>query len=111
CLHKCLQIRRHPCLLVDVPHFFGRTLVLSLLELELVFAPGPYQRWSMASFHYDALLSSCVHGEAAPGTFQQELNDAISLFVGATLPRGRSCMPPERPVSQSRCARFTHLAG
>ena len=42
---------------------------------------GPYQRWSMASFHNDALLSSCVHGEAAPATFQQELNDAISLFV------------------------------
>ena len=42
---------------------------------------GAYQRWSMASFHHDALLASCVHGEAAPATFQQELNDAISLFV------------------------------
>jgi glucose/mannose transport system substrate-binding protein len=42
---------------------------------------GAYQRWSMASFHQDALLASCVHGEAAPATFQQELNDAISLFV------------------------------
>ena len=42
---------------------------------------GAYQRWSMASFHHDALLASCVHGEAAPLAFQQELNDAISLFV------------------------------
>src|SRR5499427_6434107 len=42
---------------------------------------GSYQRWSMASFHHDALLASCVHGEAAPLAFQQELNDAISLFV------------------------------
>ena len=35
----------------------------------------------MASFHHDALLASCVQGEAAPATFQQELNDAISMFV------------------------------
>jgi len=42
---------------------------------------GVYQQWSMASFHHDALLASCVHGEAAPVTFQQELNDAISVFV------------------------------
>jgi glucose/mannose transport system substrate-binding protein len=42
---------------------------------------GAYQRWSMASFDHDALLASCVHGEAVPATFQQELNDAISLFV------------------------------
>jgi glucose/mannose transport system substrate-binding protein len=42
---------------------------------------GAYQRRSMASFHRDALLASCVHGEAAPATFQRELNDAISLFV------------------------------
>jgi hypothetical protein len=42
---------------------------------------GAYQQWSMASFHHDALLASCVHGEAVPATFQQELNDAISLFV------------------------------
>jgi glucose/mannose transport system substrate-binding protein len=40
-----------------------------------------YQRWSMASFEHDVLLASCVHGEAVPATFQQELNDAISLFV------------------------------
>jgi glucose/mannose transport system substrate-binding protein len=42
---------------------------------------GVYQQWSLASFHHGALLASCVHGEAAPATFQQELNDAISLFV------------------------------
>jgi glucose/mannose transport system substrate-binding protein len=29
----------------------------------------------------DALLVSCVHGAAAPATFQQELNDAMILFV------------------------------
>ena len=40
-----------------------------------------YQRWSMASFDRDVLLASCVHGEVVPVTFQQELNDAISLFV------------------------------
>jgi glucose/mannose transport system substrate-binding protein len=40
-----------------------------------------YQRWSLASFHHDALLASCVHGGAVPATFQQELNAAISLFV------------------------------
>ena len=40
-----------------------------------------YQRWSMASFHHDALLASCVHGGAVPATFQQELNAAISSFV------------------------------
>ena len=42
---------------------------------------GVYQRWSMASFDHDVLLASCVHGEAVPATFQQELNDAIGLFV------------------------------
>jgi glucose/mannose transport system substrate-binding protein len=40
-----------------------------------------YQRWSMVSFDRDALVASCVHGEAVPVTFQQELNDAIGLFV------------------------------
>jgi hypothetical protein len=35
----------------------------------------------MASFDHDVLLASCVHGEAVPATFQQELNDAIGLFV------------------------------
>jgi glucose/mannose transport system substrate-binding protein len=42
---------------------------------------GPYQRWSMDSFARDALLLSCVHGEAAPAAFQQALNDATSVFV------------------------------
>ena len=45
---------------------------------------GVYQQRSMASFYHDALLASCVHGEAAPATFQQELNDAISMFVADT---------------------------
>jgi glucose/mannose transport system substrate-binding protein len=35
----------------------------------------------MASFAKDALLPSCVHGEAAPAAFQQALNDAITSFV------------------------------
>jgi glucose/mannose transport system substrate-binding protein len=42
---------------------------------------GPYHQWSMASFAKDALLPSCVHGEAAPAAFQQSLNDAITSFV------------------------------
>jgi hypothetical protein len=42
---------------------------------------GVYQRWSMASFDHDVLLASCVHGEAVPATFQQELNDAVGTFV------------------------------
>jgi glucose/mannose transport system substrate-binding protein len=35
----------------------------------------------LASFEHDVLLASCVHGEAVPATFQQELNDAVSFFV------------------------------
>src|SRR6201997_1229909 len=42
---------------------------------------GPYLQWSMKSFASDALLPSCVHGEAAPAAFQQALNDAITQFV------------------------------
>ena len=42
---------------------------------------GPYHQWSMKSFASDALLPSCVHGEAAPAAFQQALNDAITQFV------------------------------
>src|SRR6516165_7331121 len=42
---------------------------------------GVYQRWSMDSFDRDVLLASCVHGEVVPASFQQELNEAISLFV------------------------------
>ena len=42
---------------------------------------GPYHNWSMESFAKDALLPSCVHGEAAPAAFQQALNDAVTTFV------------------------------
>ena len=42
---------------------------------------GPYHNWSMQSFAKDALLPSCVHGEAAPAAFQQALNDAVTTFV------------------------------
>jgi hypothetical protein len=42
---------------------------------------GAYQQGSMASFAQDAVLLSCVHGEAAPAAFRHSLNDAISLFV------------------------------
>jgi glucose/mannose transport system substrate-binding protein len=35
----------------------------------------------MDSFDRDVLLASCVHGEVVPASFQQELNEAISLFV------------------------------
>jgi outer membrane protein OmpA-like peptidoglycan-associated protein len=40
-----------------------------------------YHRWSMEEFAKDILLPSCVHGGAAPGTFQNALNDAVSSFV------------------------------
>ena len=40
-----------------------------------------YYQWSMQSFARDALLPSCVHGEAAPAAFQQALNDAVTAFV------------------------------
>jgi glucose/mannose transport system substrate-binding protein len=40
-----------------------------------------YQRWSMAAFDHDALLPSCVDGEAVPVAFQQALLDAIDGFV------------------------------
>src|SRR5215813_7818873 len=42
---------------------------------------GIYHNWSMESFAKDALLPSCVHGEAAPAAFQQALNDAVTTFV------------------------------
>ena len=42
---------------------------------------GIYHNWSMQSFAKDALLPSCVHGEAAPAAFQQALNDAVTTFV------------------------------
>jgi glucose/mannose transport system substrate-binding protein len=40
-----------------------------------------YQQWSMDSFLTDDLVASCVHGEAAPATFAQALNDAVATFV------------------------------
>jgi glucose/mannose transport system substrate-binding protein len=40
-----------------------------------------YHRWSMEEFAKDTLLPSCVHGGAAPETFQKALNDAVSSFV------------------------------
>ena len=35
----------------------------------------------MDSFVTDALVASCVHGEAAPAAFAQELNDAVATLV------------------------------
>jgi len=40
-----------------------------------------YHQWSMAEFAKDKLLPSCVHGEAAPGAFQEALNAAITSFM------------------------------
>jgi len=40
-----------------------------------------YHQWSMDSFAKDKLVASCVHGEAAPATFQQALNDAVTTFL------------------------------
>jgi glucose/mannose transport system substrate-binding protein len=40
-----------------------------------------YHRWSMDSFAKDRLVPSIVHGEAAPGAFQDALNDAVTQFV------------------------------
>jgi len=40
-----------------------------------------YHQWSMDSFAKDKLVASCVHGEAAPASFQQALNDAVTTFV------------------------------
>jgi glucose/mannose transport system substrate-binding protein len=42
---------------------------------------GPYHQWAMAEFARDALVPSCVHGEAAPSAFLQALNEHISLFI------------------------------
>ena len=55
----------------------------------------------MASFNHDALLTSCVHGEAAPLTFQQELNDAISLFAVERLHRWLARWIPFAPLKAS----------
>jgi outer membrane protein OmpA-like peptidoglycan-associated protein len=40
-----------------------------------------YHQWSMEEFAKDKLVPSCVHGGAAPETFQKALNDAVSSFV------------------------------
>jgi glucose/mannose transport system substrate-binding protein len=40
-----------------------------------------YHQWSMDSFARDRPVASCVHGEAAPAAFQQELNDAVTAFL------------------------------
>lgn len=40
-----------------------------------------YHQWSMTEFAKDALLPSCVHGEAAPAVFQEALNAAITAFL------------------------------
>jgi glucose/mannose transport system substrate-binding protein len=42
---------------------------------------GPYHNWSMDSFAADILVPSQVHGSAAPASFQQAWNDAVTLFV------------------------------
>jgi glucose/mannose transport system substrate-binding protein len=42
---------------------------------------GPYHNWSMDSFAGDALVPTVVHGSAAPASFQQALNDAVTVFV------------------------------
>ena len=42
---------------------------------------GPYHNWSMDSFAVDALVPTVVHGSAAPASFQQALNDAVTSFV------------------------------
>ena len=40
-----------------------------------------YHQWSMTEFAKDKLLPSCVHGEAAPASFQDALNDAVTSFI------------------------------
>jgi glucose/mannose transport system substrate-binding protein len=40
-----------------------------------------YHQWSMSEFAKDKLLPSCVHGEAAPASFQDLLNNAVTAFV------------------------------
>jgi glucose/mannose transport system substrate-binding protein len=42
---------------------------------------GPYHNWSMDSFSQGSLVPSVVHGSAAPASFQQALNDAVTSFV------------------------------
>jgi glucose/mannose transport system substrate-binding protein len=40
-----------------------------------------YHQWSMDEFAKDKLVASCVHGGAAPESFQKALNDAVTSFV------------------------------
>jgi glucose/mannose transport system substrate-binding protein len=40
-----------------------------------------YHQWSMDEFAKDNLVPSCVHGGAAPESFQKALNDAVTSFV------------------------------
>jgi glucose/mannose transport system substrate-binding protein len=40
-----------------------------------------YHQWSMDEFAKDELVASCVHGGAAPESFQKALNDAVTSFV------------------------------
>ena len=40
-----------------------------------------YHQWSISAFAQGKLLPSCVHGEAAPASFQQALNDAVTAFI------------------------------
>jgi glucose/mannose transport system substrate-binding protein len=40
-----------------------------------------YHQWSMTEFAKDKLLPSCVHGEAAPASFQDALNGAVTSFI------------------------------
>lgn len=42
---------------------------------------GPYHQWAMAAVARDAVMPSCVHGEAAPPAFLHALNADISLFI------------------------------
>ena len=42
---------------------------------------GAYLTWSMDSYAEDVLVPTVVHGSAAPGDFQQALNDALTQFV------------------------------
>jgi glucose/mannose transport system substrate-binding protein len=40
-----------------------------------------YHQWSMDSFAKDKPIPSCVHGEAAPASFQQAFNDGVTAFM------------------------------
>ncbi|MFN8592471.1 MAG: ABC transporter substrate-binding protein [Thermomicrobiales bacterium] len=42
---------------------------------------SPYHQWSMDSFANDALVPSCVHGQAASPAFKQAFYDAGTAFI------------------------------